>query len=611
MANYKTTSFTTIETIGDAVYNQNMITSATMSIVPNPGYVVSASNFSTVNLPNEISAISFTDNTTAGQIGNTITVIATLAPDFVLERETNISIPLIGDADPYNEKISETVSTNIKIVDDRNINNYGSTTVESEGIYIADVNNITGIDGNKDIIKTTITGDVTKNVATKVGVITINADDGYYFKIKPYLQYLSPDLENLKLSINNITRDSNNRITSYKFDLIFKSSQSIPLSDQEEVNIIYRLAGIPETKREITNVIYGNPALSELGAYRPIKVYGDIGAEFDLTITREHDGSSLLDNANLNLLNPNGVVYEKSDVEVFTPSGVVRGINKTILPIKKRRTGINYCVIKQTFPENSGYKTTINGSKTSTTITINGNSSNVRVGDQLIYNSLTAGTIVKVTSITDATNIVLDTSVALSNGDAVNFVRPEKYHINIYPKAGTTLGPKFPIVKPHFVLEQRRDTKLTITASKASSNYTLTTYAPISYVGKANTNASKNSGVPRLFDIKIVATRASSYLFSRSDTPVWSNTEATSGTATSCDWTNSVHEDDQALDSNGDPIGPIISGNGGTHIKMFNLSTTLSSSNQVATVKATVRIIKFGQEDVTMNLDLDRLLTAE
>ncbi len=82
MANYTVTKFKTNEAIGDSIFFNNMVTSGTVTITPKSRYVVSASDFSTSSLPTGIASVVFTDNTTAGQPGNTVTGTFTFASDF-------------------------------------------------------------------------------------------------------------------------------------------------------------------------------------------------------------------------------------------------------------------------------------------------------------------------------------------------------------------------------------------------------------------------------------------------------------------------------------------------------------------------------------------------
>ena len=82
MANYTITNFSTTETKTDSIFFNNMATSGSITIKPNSGYVVSASDFSVINLPSSIQSVVFTNSSTAGAVGNNVIGTATFSSDF-------------------------------------------------------------------------------------------------------------------------------------------------------------------------------------------------------------------------------------------------------------------------------------------------------------------------------------------------------------------------------------------------------------------------------------------------------------------------------------------------------------------------------------------------
>ena len=629
MANYTTTEFKTRGTIGDSMFFGNMATSGSITITPIRGYVVTASDFSIGNESNLTrkflddgtsnsdyiaSNIILTDTSTAGQPGNTVKVTVNFASDYVISKIQKVKLNIVGDAKIWRPETSINASTAVVLVDDKNNTSYGTSSITTENNYTIDTVTSVGVRGVFDIITNTITGSALKSTSTKIGSLTITADDNYYFVNKPYLRFID-NSKSIKLRQTSITRDNNDYITKYNFDLMFNSNVNLNVNDESNVFIEYSAKAIPIAKNEITNITFGDTQIPSTGVIRPIKIYGDIGAEFDMTITKEYDGSSILDSlsnasfSNNSARTVSASTFRKSNIDVFTPSGTIRGIYKKIQSRRKKKSkGISYCVLNQEFPPNIGYKTTINGSKTSTTMTIAGNTENIRVGDQLVYSDLTTGTIVTVSSITDANNVVLSSSVAQDNSDTVKFVRTEKYNIDIYPRAGTTLSSKIPSSYPHFTLNQYRDVRLTLTAT-AGTNYTLTTYALSSYVGKANsvTNRVLRPSETRSFSISIVATvdNTGTQTFTTRNNPTWSSTSSTTS-----NWTNSVHADTLDGSSRGNLAVVTTNGNGGTHIEIYNLKTTTNGGRTIATITGDVRIKKWGNKDVTMNLDTSAFLTS-
>ena len=183
MANYTTTTFTATETIGDSIFNNNMITSGSITIVPNQGYVVTASDFSISTLPSEISAVTFTDTKTAGQPGNQIIVTATFADSFVVAKRNKITLDFSGDAKTLDTEAVAIINTSVTLVDDKNNNTNGTSLVTVETGYTVNTVTNVGIDGNLDIVNNTITGDTTRGIPTKIATISITANEEYYLSL--------------------------------------------------------------------------------------------------------------------------------------------------------------------------------------------------------------------------------------------------------------------------------------------------------------------------------------------------------------------------------------------------------------------------------------------
>ena len=75
---------------------------------------------------------------------------------------------------------------------------------------------------------------------------------------------------------------------------------------------------VKKTAKEIKQIIVGPTDVAELGGSRNIKIYGDVGAEFDLSLFKSSNNTSIIDTktANVDILDRN--------------AGVIRGINKTL-----------------------------------------------------------------------------------------------------------------------------------------------------------------------------------------------------------------------------------------------------------------------------------------
>lgn len=165
----------------------------------------------------------------------------------------------------------------------------------------------------------------------------------------------------------------------------------------------------------------------------------------------------------------------------------------------------------------------------------------------------------------------------------------DTYTIKIIPTGSTTLSPS---LSSEITINQFARPVLNLTTTTVGlTNYTCTTNPTITYTGKANQTIQQLSdfkSIPAKFDFTYVFTRSSSFTFSRSDNPEWSSTVSTSS-----DWSNSLYTT-----------------NGGTHLEMYNLKTSLNGTSTIATVTGSVRIKKFGNASVTMNLDSSQFLTC-
>tara|TARA_Y100000004_G_scaffold43263_1_gene47342 strand:- start:1349 stop:3181 length:1833 start_codon:yes stop_codon:yes gene_type:complete len=606
--NYTVSTFTAVETLNDSIANANMITFADMEISPNQGFVIQASDFSHGTLPSSIASITFTDNAVANSFSNTVKARATFASDFVLSiangvsnNQLDIQVDIDGTATPIT---AESILEDDIVVDIVNPADYtesiwGSiiTSISQDGwppsivnlnanalpIFTPEAGFTTQSVGYENsVVVTTISGSLTKNTAKKIGTLNIEAESGYYFLKRPYLEYTNMPKESLVLAQKSITRDSNNFITAYNFDVIAKTINGpIRSASGSRVNLIYNTAPLKVVNRKrIHSVIFGDSTISSNGDNRLIKILADQDSEFDLTITDDRDNTSIIktDLVNTTVLDP--IV------------GQVDAISVKVKPNVGRSSQFK---INQKFPKHTNVLTTavnmagnLNGTKA-----IFDSLLGVRVGDQLIMSEITGGTIVTVTELNpDGDNVNecnLSSSVTANDDAAVSFKRNEKYFINIFPKNGTTLSPNISSETPTFTLTQPTNPILTIKAT--TSNGLLTAPSNITYTGRPNKNASdlKNvSTVAEYFSIDYTITNSAGRAVSQHGTalPTWSSTDSTKSS-----WTNSVSDD-----------------NGGTLIRIYNIRTTYGTPS--GTLKANVEVIKFGVNDTTMILNLDEFFTA-
>tara|TARA_Y100000592_G_C5475161_1_gene321861 strand:+ start:2448 stop:3953 length:1506 start_codon:yes stop_codon:yes gene_type:complete len=291
MANYTITNFLTTETKNDSIFFNNMATSGSITIKPNSGYVVSASDFSVINLPSSIESVVFTNSSTAGAVGNNVVGTATFSSDFTASSNLNIFLNIVGDAKLFDENdVSFSFKSNI--IDNSGNNLFATSTFTDSTSSLTE----STTDGIKTVA---ISSTLKKDVKTTIGILKVTATSGYYFKNKPILFYKNSDADFIVIETTSVVKSSGNvfirgrksLITEYSFDIIATVNRNITTSD---INLIYTAHKIHEEVKQITSFNFSRERfISALGETKNIKIKGTRGAEFSL-ITHKSDGTSIL-----------------------------------------------------------------------------------------------------------------------------------------------------------------------------------------------------------------------------------------------------------------------------------------------------------------------------
>jgi len=581
--------FQFIETSGDSVVDGNMISSGTLTIIPNGNYVVQASDFSIGDaLPSSVASVSFTDTGIPNTPANTVTATVNLASDFVVPNDDfTIIVDIDGTATFYDPEFDGggiDVFTNFDLEFDvdsditTNFTGNGGTTVnQSVASALATIN---------------FSGEATPNKSKSIATITLTAGSGFFFNSTPYLKYFGIQQGQLTLLTKTITRDSSNRRTAYSFDLVFKSKVDLSTNSGNKVKLIIDKGTIPQVVKKITRVDFGPPQISPAGENRLIKIFGTPGSEFNFTVTDDVDKKSIIE-------------QRLVDSTYFPTTKVLNPVYGEIDAINKKfEGGDTYCEYRQYFPPyNSTVLTTainMGGGLSGATATFDA-LTNVRVGDRLKMDTISTGDTVTVTALNSSTEAVLSQSVTAADDAVATFTRDQKYFINLFPLNETVFGRNIPSEEPHFTIEQHMDPVLRLTVSETDGGYTGPTTV-FTKTGKANAFAYEI----RDREIYPEGTTSSYFKISYSITsdggkriaavgttegiPTWSSTDASASM-----WTNSVSAT-----------------NGGTQIEITNIRMAglPTSTPGTCTLTADVNIIKWGTEDVTMNLDLDQIITT-
>ena len=113
---------------GSSVSSGSIPPNGNIFISPRRGFVVSASKFSHGTLPANVSTCVFSDEATAGQLGNIVKVTITFDSGFVLNQTTKYEIDIKGSADLYKSE-EQDVDVRVTIEDKINPNLNSSPTV--------------------------------------------------------------------------------------------------------------------------------------------------------------------------------------------------------------------------------------------------------------------------------------------------------------------------------------------------------------------------------------------------------------------------------------------------------------------------------------------------
>ena len=324
--NFTVSPFTFTEAVTNAVYAQNMISGGTMTITPNSGYVVSASDFTAAGtLPAQFASISFADSGTAGEIGNTVIVTFVFATLFEMSTglET-INLPISGHARPIDNK--RYIDFNIDFVDDTNVNLNGVSTVEKLGTAITKTGGITDSDGIKttNLSATNITADYFAQIGTLQ--VTANDSPNFNFTNPPTLTFENLPQGTISLQLDNVVRrdGETETVKTWNYKIMFISDIDITQSSGAKVFINYSPILAKSSIKEIQQVIVTGTEIPINGAKKKIKVIGDASAEFDLFITKASNNTSIISSSNT-ILGPNSTIST-----ITTQYGVMNGINKTL-----------------------------------------------------------------------------------------------------------------------------------------------------------------------------------------------------------------------------------------------------------------------------------------
>ena len=443
---------------------------------------------------------------------------------------------------------------------------------------------------------------------------------------------------NVKLYLNPLNETSiNSSVQSYEdsgdntYDLFLSSKINFPSG----IRFVLSYNEVSSEKRplEITNVFFGRDNLGPFGEERDIKIVGTPYTPFELTLVNE-DNESILRPQNVNSYNINppktaGGGYNNEYGNRAIPDLDVDNSGNPTASIQGKLDLSGCYITREYFPGlKNVISTKINGSMAASGATkiIFDDLTGVEVGDQLLMNEITYGDVVKVTVINpdgdNANECTVSSSITAADDADVRFVRSTSYKLNV--TSTESLGPFVPTTNPTYTINQYVDTIVTLRLSKTRTDYTISdgvttggssdTTFDKKFFGRGNFSTIK----PPKGSSTYVRNLSGSSTGSLSNGPQQAAVNAKNSYIKSIRYTldgvgaktlsilKTPEFSKYGPDSDFTNIDPLL--NGGTEVEIRSISTELSSDSGKCLLNIYIEILKYGTEDVVIDLDLDNII---
>jgi hypothetical protein len=255
MSNFTTSIVSFLEASGEDISLLHPY--ATITITPNPGYVINAVDFSPITpLPSGISSVIFT------QSGSNVLANITFQPGTIMPAY-NLSLPLCI----YNGSTVETYTIEGKVI--ANTTNTSLPIPSSETVYSA-----------------------SGEYGTTGSVLTfpINAIAGYYFPTQPTISLTSGILSDYTITSNN-TYDTNSLLIGTEFYISYTFPNYNISGDI--FSVVAQAFTVYSPSVEITSYSIDRASIPTAGGYRTMTIYGNYGANYSVDM----NGTSLITGA--------------------------------------------------------------------------------------------------------------------------------------------------------------------------------------------------------------------------------------------------------------------------------------------------------------------------
>jgi len=375
------------QALGSGVANQ------VLTITPNTGYRVAAADFaqntdlSAVPFVNQINNITLTNSGTAYAESNKVIVTIDLKDTFNPGTNNHTFTIDIDGAAVLEKNIPKTLS----------------------GVFNVTVNNATTAASNQAYSATATSG-TTVDLFTR----TVTATSGNYFEVAPTIEVATGNVDNYVITATPNGTGTNHTATTFNVDGI------IPLitDTSDVINIDARAVTIPVALNRINSYSMDTSDAPYVLTKRGLTVYGDVGAKFEVNITRTGDshtydfsaGNFTSSNTNSGTLT---IGSNGQHAQLITLPLVVADVTYTITISEKPPTADN---ISQTNPftiNRRGFKTVTASASSTSRGTLSSVAST--------YTNY-AGTTINHSAGANAINGQSGTEIESNNGAEFNFV---------------------------------------------------------------------------------------------------------------------------------------------------------------------------------------------
>ena len=432
------------------------------------------------------------------------------------------------------------------------------------------------------------------NSKGRITVATIKIEATYTVDssgVKTYTKRFikSPSLNsknNIKFILNSIEQSTSSsghkHATSYLFNVIYYNTSSVVTQDGVSANLVYNDSTIPTRGSgvlNLTQLITGSTILNKSGDRKKITIVGTPKSTDTITI-KDDNGNSILNNQNTMITDSD---YESCEAHSFTIGS--NGMYS----------------FHQDFPSVVSKGTAVNGSMAASGASkiIFDSLTNVKVGDKVILSTAVDDTTsIKVTELDpDGDNVnecTVSPNLTAADNATVRFKRSREYYLNIETSSG--LGSGIPTTTPTYTWYQYIDPVLTIKATPGS-DFEIKEFNDVAVtLGDGDPHEKEYHGTAiaadgRRISFSYTLDVGSGHTFTSFTTPIFSQDLDSTTYPTRSHWTNSIP-----------------SKNGGTDVEIVDITTTAIGA-QTLKISGVLYINRFGNKDVTMELNLDNITT--